>query len=363
MVDEQNSGNNGENRDLPGDPEQLNIALKYTKGDETLAQKMISGEFNDASIIKGKIVSEINRDFGYFMIFLSKSGLYVKSIRTVVDHFPYFLDLKLNLPWDKFFQEIEKKKSKIDVDRDISVKIGEYFRRKLNASEISKINSFISKSDPKSIIHLFETLFSDNKDTASYQLDIQCEESNSLKIEQAGIDDEHILFSMVEESGQATEEEESELPSEIESLSKTALKGSAVLSPIKGKVIHQLRAEEIIKVYITDSSPRGREAVQKLGNAMEDGNLKALPATIRYINKTSDGKWLIFASVSASVHVKIEEESDNVRLAVADPVGPKTASRKKDKEKKKSSKGRGPWILILLGVVLFVLFAFILFKL
>jgi hypothetical protein len=251
------------------------------------------------------------------MFFLQKSGLRLKNSFFVMSLSPYIFDSKLNLPWNQFKASMDLAKSEKDYEANMTNQVEKALNGCLVTAEIAKMVQNLETKNLDMVTNDFIDYFKHGLKMTQCTVKIEVENSNSLTLEEAGLEDKTISR-FKSEAKTINEEESEELPQEIRELSKHAITGASVLSPTKGKEIPNLRVGDRIKVHITDTSQRGRNIIKVIGAESTDGALKPIPATIRFIQKMQNGVWLILVHVGQELMVRIEEETDNIRVAVVD---------------------------------------------
>lgn len=335
-------------KNLGDKTQKLNNTLKYTDGDMDLAKKLISGDFQDVYIIKGKVRSDISREFGLFLILLSKVTLKVKNIFCIMSVSPYIYDTKISLSWKEFQKEIMQLRNDKDFEGNTTIRVENHLNQTLATAEVAKIIHLLDHKEHQKVSSEIHKYFVNELKMSKSLIQVDEEITNSLIVEEFGIVDKNAHV-----GAETPPKDKEELPPNIVRLAGEAIIGSSVLSPTKGKKLVSLQVGDKIRVHITDTSKRGRNIIKILMAETEEGALKPVSARIRFIQKLKDGNWIILADLGQDTLIRMEEEADNVRIAVVE------AKKPEEKRAEKSKLSQGFVIGLIIGGIVILISIFI----
>ncbi len=329
--------------------QKINIALQYTEGNMDLAKKMVAGELKDVYIIKMKLRSDLTREFGLMILFLNRIGLQLKFAAVAMSRSPYIYDARTNINWNQYYQDILNGKKDADFDEKVTAKVQDLFLRLFATANVAQAIQHIDSNEHDSLSEYIHGMIREAMQLKKSHFSMDYEITSSLLTDEAGIEDRTLSQKKLKAKSE-DEERKSEIPADILKIASEALAGSSVMSPTKGRDLPKLQVGDKIKIHITDTSERGRNIVKILNAATEEGTLKPVPAKIRFIRKKSDGNWLILVDLGDNIFVRLEEETDNVRIAVIEAPVMESANT--------SAKGKSSLPLIL-GMVVGIVVIFI----
>jgi hypothetical protein len=95
------------------------------------------------------------------------------------------------------------------------------------------------------------------------------------------------------------------------------VKGSLVLSPIKGKNISELAVGHRVMISIIDNDDKAVELLQVFNAYNEDGTTKPIVGRIVSINHTTN--YEIYAVVARGIYARIVEDENFIKVAIYSP--------------------------------------------
>ena len=215
-------------------------------------------------------------------------------------------------------------------------------KKRVQTAVVASIIQGIDDRNTSFVTEILEKIFQGELQMSRAQVQLDFETSTSILVGDEGIED---LFATTKQAKKDDKPQE-ELSPEIKKILGDSLQGASVLSPTKGKDLGKLQLGDKIKIHITDTSERGRNIIKILKAETEEGTLKPVPARVRFIKKMQNGNWLILVDLGENIYVRIEEETDTVRIALVDvPV---------DTAKNQAKPGMTP-IILGIGIAVFVL--------
>ncbi len=300
----------------------LEIAKYYTHGDFENARKMVSGSYKDLYVIKGKFSS--SSIYGAFLIFFNKVYLQLADYFGIISHEFSVDDIKTNTDWRIFEQEIDNN-LKLKKHDDV---LGNHLKEEINNAFTIQfgqdLRKLLDNNEGISVNHLFQKVTQDKLGFPNVKISIDFNQLSSLDME---------LHSISSKKMQTDEQRETEKPGEekiddIERMDgdedlldgknvKLILEGSLVLAPIKGKEISSLIIGDRIRVKVTDKNPKGI-ALAKAFNAYEEGKILPISGRIVSMKSNPSGGFKIFVIVAKGIFLKIEEEEEQIKIAMDD---------------------------------------------
>lgn len=331
-------------------------AMQFTNGDMERARKMASGDYQDVYVIKGKVHSDISREYGIFMLFLTSEGMRLKNFQAAMSRSPYVYDKKITSKWTQLYKELAKFYSDSDYDSEITSNFINNFKKVMQSPVIAGLIKAADEKNTQEITETIEKVVRNNLQMSKAKVQVDYDLSDSLTVADQDIKDTTLP---VQNESKSKTQEEPDYPPEIKNILSSALQGASVLSPTRGKEITKIQIGDKIKIHITDTSERGRNIIRIMDAETEDGTLKPVPARVRYIQKKKNGNWLVIVDLGENIFIWTEEEADNVRLALAEPPGGSqsvTASQDNKTKYLPLLLGLGLGLFILVFIVLIFLF-------
>lgn len=329
----------------------INMALKYTDGDMERAKFMISGQYNDVKIIKGKFDVKESNVYGLFLIFFNLPNRYIMHINT-------FIQSKENViakasifdSWKAYHADI----TNFEKTEDDFIPSGEFIKHVAYSLSSQNVYSEIETDNLEQLTRILTDIINKFYQTAYTVCKLSIENTNSLTMELANIS--------IEEPQKAADKEPEKLDGEltgkiaaIESKAEYVLNGRIIISPIKGKHISEIKVGEKIKILLTGSDSINKQIAKSLKALSEDNEI--LPITMRITEKFPMDKkgYYIYGLIAKNVLVRIVEEED---IKIETDTVQKIL--KSAKHEKNNSDSRTIIYIVLLVGLLFIILALIL---
>jgi hypothetical protein len=300
----------------------LEIAKYYTHGSFENAKKMVSGSYKDLYAIKAKFSSA--SVYGAFLVFFNTVYQQLTDYYGIVSHEFTVDDIKTTADWKIFEQEIDKN-LKLKLHDDV---LGNHLKEEIhNAFTIQfgqDLKKLLDSSDEIGVNHLFQKVTQDKLGFSNVKISVDFNQLSSLDMELNSISSKKIQPGELQDEDQSGEEsvddiekmEGEEDPLDGKNV-KLILEGSLILAPIKGKEISSLARGDRIKIKIVDKNPKGI-ALAKAFNAYEEGKMLPITGRIVSIKSVPAGGYKIFAIVAKGIFIKIEEEEEQIKVAMDD---------------------------------------------
>lgn len=331
------------------------IALYYTMGDDDKAKKMVTGDYTDLYVIKGKFSS--SSVYGAFIVFLNT--VYQKAMHTYIILTRSFdlVDMKTSRDWRSFERLLLETSKKGEHDEVFSGQVRENIIKGFTMQEIANLSKLLEQDNGIAINHFLQKFISAIAGLQNMEFTCDYEKISSLAMEI------HSVTSVkVSQSELAAGQGKQPTPAEIrvektdDALEgkevKLVLNGALILSPIKGKDISTLSVGDRIMISIIDKNPKAVD-VAKAFNAY-DAEKGVRPIAGRIVSIKRTDTFTIFAIVAKGIYIKIVEEENNIKIAM-DP-SYYNANGAGDDESRMSG-----MTLAILGIVFFLLLGIIIF--
>ncbi|MBN2039948.1 MAG: hypothetical protein JW864_07910 [Spirochaetes bacterium] len=302
----------------------LEIALHYTHGDADKAKKMISGAYKDVYAIKARFSA--SNTFGAFLMFFNIPYSSLIHSCVVLSRSYILEDIKTSLQWRVFEEEVEKFNQEGNYDSEMTSKmrdnLADAFVIKLTGDQrANELKKNLELNDEIAANRVIKKFIQDRFGFQNIDLSVDYEQISSLDMELFSITSNKIeLKKQSEENKKGAEEPEIEpFKDEEDELSdkdvQHIIQGALILAPIKGKSISSVQIGDRLKVNFTTSSSTA-VSIAKALNAYEDGNFKPISARVVSIRHLADGGYKIFCLIAKGIYVRIEEEEDNIKVAI-----------------------------------------------
>ncbi len=291
---------------------QVDIAMKYTRGDIIKAKDMVSGQYLDIMVVKGKFHVEKKGLSGVFLAYFNYMQEYIANVTCIISSkATLFEKTRIFDDWKSMSRDLQAFKESSDIvdSQNFTYFLIDSFVgydvfpdvKERNLDDLTKtVTEIIGKSF--------------NADSVKCQIEL--ESTSSLAMDLAGV-----KIDVPGSEGQGTVEvvAEDDRLRIIESEAKYIVDGTAVLSPVKGKNVSDLISGDKIRVILTGKDMVS-EKILRLLNAY-DAEGARLPITGRIKAKVPLDKngFILYALVAKGVLVKILEE-ENVKLMLDQPL-------------------------------------------
>ncbi len=302
----------------------LEIAKYYTHGNFENAKKMVSGSYRDLYAIKAKFSS--SSVYGAFLVFFNTVYQQLTDYFGIVSHEFSVDDIKTTGDWKIFEQEIERN-LKFKLHDDV---LGNHLKDEINKAFTPQFGQDLKKlldsNEEIGVNHLFQKVTQDKLGFPNVKISVDFNQLSSLDMELYSISSKKITPDQMKEGGETRDEkvddieriDDDEDPLDGKNV-KLILEGSLMLAPIKGKEISSLVRGDRIKVKIIDKNPKGI-ALAKAFNAYEEGKMLPITGRIVSIKSVPAGGFKIFVIVAKGIFLKIEEEEEQIKVAIDDLV-------------------------------------------
>lgn len=290
---------------------QVDRAMKYTRGDIIKAKEMVSGQYLDVMVVKGKFLIEKKGISGMFLAFFNYIHEYIPCVEAVISSKPVLFDkTRIFDDWKVLIRDIDAYKDSADMmdSRNFT-----YFL----------IDSFIGydvfpdvqENNLDSLTKTITEIIGKSFNASSIKCQIEMETSSSLALDSAGVT---IEVPGVEAPEERVLTEEDQRIKSIEDEAKYVIDAKAILSPVRGKNASDLVPGDKIRVMLTGNDLVTAK-ILKLLNAYDPEGAR-LPITGRIKARVPLGKggFMLYAFVAKGSLAKIFEE-ENVKIMTDSP--------------------------------------------
>lgn len=289
----------------------IDIAMKFTYGDMNKAKEMVAGQYLDVIAVKGRFHVDKKGYSGAFIAFFNFIHEYISNITSIISSKSALYEkTRVFDDWKLMYRDILKEKEGPDM---LDSQNFNYF---LMDSFIGyDVFPDVKEQKLDDLTSTVTEIISKSFNIPSIKCQIEFEPTSSLAITVAGISID--VPGMEKKEAEVTAEENDET-AKIESEAKYVIEGRAVLSPVRGTNVSELKPGDKIKV-ILPGTDMVSEKIIKLLNAYDDESQR-VPVTGRLKAKVPDNKngYILYAFVAKGVLAKIIEE-ENVKVLLDKP--------------------------------------------
>lgn len=296
----------------------INIALKYTNGDIEKARKMVTGQWNDVVVTKGRF-SVGNHTFGIFLFFYNKENRYIMNINSLLSKSKSLHDkISINDNWKFFYSKFKDFVNLESPPENDSVSSYEFTRHLIDSLKGYEIYDYIAESNLElstdALIEIIAKLF--NREEVNCQ--IEFEQTSSLVLELSQIPVEEPPSSKEQADGTGISAEE-KLMAKIESEAMHVIDGRVIVAPVKGKYIKDIQQGDKIKVLFTNEEDSIAAKVASAQKAITDeGEMLPVKARIKAKIPLKEGGFMLYGVVAKNILARIVEE-ENVKIEMDVP--------------------------------------------
>jgi hypothetical protein len=290
---------------------QVDIAMKYTRGDILKAKEMVSGQYLDVMVLKGRFMVESRGLFGVFLAYFNYIQEYIANVTCIMSSkSALFEKTRVFDDWKSLYKDLQAFKESSDI---VDSQNFTYFL----------IDSFVGYDvfpdvQEQNLDELTKTvteIIGKSFNIDSVRCQIELEPTSSLAMELAGV-----KIDMPGAEGRDLKDivAEDDRITMIENEAKYIIDGTAVLSPVKGKNVSDLVAGDKIRVILTGKDMVSDKILRLLNAYDAEGTRRAITGRIKAKVPFEKGGYILYALVAKGVLAKIFEE-ENVKLSLDQP--------------------------------------------
>ena len=294
----------------------ISIALKYTNGDMDKAKLMAIGSMFDVIVVKGKFTVDDQNTSGAFLVFFNFIDEYIAAIESIIElNDAFFSKTKIFDSWGIIYKNIASYENGKDTLNSAKLN-GDIY----NSFAQLDIFPHVQKEDTNSLSSILVDIFKECFESLNIECQIEFEKTNSLELELAGID--VMLPPIIENRRSASEVEivfdpDSPFGKKIastESQAQFIINGSLTISPVRGKLLSEIRPNEKIYVLLSDKDQISQKVIDTYKARDREGNPRPfLGKVISVIPNEVHKGFIIYIMVAKGIYVKIVEE-ENLKI-------------------------------------------------
>ena len=317
----------------------LATALAAVSGDEQKARSMVAGEYKDVRIIKGKYSVPGADIYSSFMIFASvETGAFLNISIIIYADADAYTSSDISLPWKKYYRVCERIAGSVQLSD--SAEVLAHLRESLIGYDIL---SDMKNNDPDSaastMADILEKFYSIKNIECSVFIDL----GSTLEL----LEEKITIQKQSASASQDSAAVQDDTRPAIEKSAQFVIEAKAIISPLKGKQVHDLKKGDRILLFLANRDATSIKIAESLG-AMDDKR-NYLPMKGRVVDKVPVEKlgYYIYASIAKNVLAKITEEG-NVQVEVDETANIGVATQE---EQQKTDRNIIMYLALLIGLV------------
>jgi hypothetical protein len=156
------------------------MAEKYCNGNTEKAKKLLSGDFDDIIIIKGRFSDKGEDAFGLFLLFISRIFYRVVVNFFILTNYTVALQSKPVLDWKTFHNKIEKETQDPEYDMELNDRINDRLKELLTIKEILPLLEWLDNNMIQEVTGKFEALIENTIGKEKIEVDLDFEYTTSF---------------------------------------------------------------------------------------------------------------------------------------------------------------------------------------
>ncbi|MDR3237680.1 MAG: hypothetical protein LBT84_04175 [Spirochaetia bacterium] len=302
-----------ENGQTQETPFELDVAIKATGGDVQKAMDMVSGEYFDNAVLKGTFLLQDSGYSGMFLIFFNIANNYIPFMdSSIVKSTLIYEQFDAAAEWAVVLREIGTLKQSDDIvdipganDKIINEILQENFFPDAKSGNLERIEGSLELIIRKVL----------GNQPVSCNLSIEQTTSLAMFKESVPFEDSGTVPPVRNVTPQQSEFDQ--LMADIEKDAEFVIEGSAVIAPVKGKSINEVKPGEKIMVLLTNKDPVSRRVLSYL-KATDDDIIYPVPGkVVEKVSLAERGIVVIYALVAKGIMAKLIEE-DSLKITMVD---------------------------------------------
>jgi hypothetical protein len=266
--------------------DRLKLAEVITKGDVDKAKKLLSGDYQNIYVIKGRFADQ-EKLYGVFLLFICEiENRLVRNI-TMAGSAPSLYENSPTNEWPAFLKQIERNRGQSFVDDELTGKLSQAFAKVLNEKSIPNVANAVNQNSISKITKSFKKILEKVIGSAGITCIIDYEKTTSLVLSDFFRSEEKDTTGKNPAVTETVEqEEEVDIDAIEEEIEETIIMAKPVLSPVKGKDIDTIEIGDEIWAVIRDTS---QAAVQTAADLKLVNQGKMMPTTVSVMKKVRSG--------------------------------------------------------------------------
>jgi hypothetical protein len=224
----------------------VNLALKYTLGDQDKARQIVSGQISDIVAVKGR-ASFDGSLFCIFIMFINTEYAYIMNASAALfTSKPQYDKIRISSGWKSFSSEIDKTLQANKSEPGSATDSYPLIQHLMAPIDGYQIYEDVKNLNIDVVTEIVREIFQKYRDNQSAQIQIDLEKTNSIMVDLEGIPleppPEHGKTRQQENAPESPQETDIEKQSrEIESQAEFVIEGKVIVSPVKGKYINDIK--------------------------------------------------------------------------------------------------------------------------
>jgi len=327
---------------LSNNDPRIQAALEFTGGDEEKAKQMISGDYLDIRIIKGKYaLSEVGY-YGNYMVFMNIETNTFLNV-SLISYFDktFFEDFNPVISWKEYYKTCERIAGSTSLV-DVADLIPHLVASLVGYDIVTDLRTQDEANASATVSDILSRFYASNK----IENVLHIEATTSLELQ-----DERIPIKKIDAKREQADAAPVDTRPEIEKKATFVVEAKAIVSPLKGKIVNDLKKGDRIILLLVNRDGASLKIAEALGALDEERNY--LPIKGRLVEKVPVEKigYYLYCAIAKNALAKIPEEG-NVQIEVAEDT-PAVNTENVEKEKKSSDKSLMLYIVLLIGLAIF----------
>ncbi|MDY6969698.1 MAG: hypothetical protein SVR08_13715 [Spirochaetota bacterium] len=299
----------------------LNIASYYTHENEELAKEMLNGNYNDLFVIKVKFSA--SSLFGAFLLFFNFPFSTLQDLYVIVTSSFDVDDIKTDIGWRIFEKDIKENLTKDEHDKGYTLLLqeeltGSFTLQPGSNQRGSELKKQLELDDEIIIHRIFKKFIMDRMGFQNIHISVDYEAISSLDMELYSSSSKKIDPRELTKINKGEDEEvQIETDEDVDIDKENAemiLQGSMILSPISGKPVSDIAIGDRIRIHLEKNQKSVH--VAKAFKAYENDTIQPITGRVVSIRRQLSGGYKIFSLIAKGIYVKIEEEEENIKVAI-----------------------------------------------
>jgi hypothetical protein len=285
---------------------QVDIAMKYTRGDIIKAKDMAAGQYMDVMVLKGKFLVDKKGQSGAFLAFFNYIQEYISNVTAITSNKPILFEkTRIFDDWKTLYKDHQALKEGADM---VDSQNFTYFL--IDSFVGYDVFPDVQERNLDDLTRTVTEIIAKSFNVNSVKCQIEIEPASSLALELAGVKID-LPGTDAQDAAQAPAGDDR--ISQIESEAKYVIEGTALVAPVRGKNVNDLAPGDKIKVMLTGKDAVS-EKILKLLNAYDgEGVRQPITGRIKARVPVDKGATFLYAFVAKGVLAKIFEE-ENVKI-------------------------------------------------
>ena len=303
----------------------IQLALKYTAGDMDRAKAMVSGQYQDIIVMKGKFLVPSLEQTGIFIAFINTIEEYISNVTTLISsNVEIYEKVRIFDNWKTLYGDIMaylKHGETIDTQNFTNFLLDSF----IGYDIFPDVQENNLDNLTKTVVEILTKSFN----ATDVQCQIELGVTSSLSVELNGIDID--VPGGVEAKDQA-QDDESEIDARIkriESEAKYVINGEIIVAPVKGRYINDVTVGDKIKVMLSNRDAVSNKILTVLKAIDDDGKISPIKGRIKAKVPLEKSGYILYALVAKGVLAKIVEE-ENVKIQIDIPEAEQKAGQEDD---------------------------------